>query len=56
MILVLSRSDEQNADLQALITAQKQADSHAYHLGLTPEQSPPASGRMTSTCSRSRPG
>ena len=38
MIVVLSRSDGQNADLQGLIAAQKKAASPAYHLGLTPEQ------------------
>ena len=38
MILVLSRSDQQNADMQNLIAAQKKPDSPGYHLGLTPEQ------------------
>jgi hypothetical protein len=38
MVLVLSRSEQQNAELQNLIASQKKPDSPGYHLGLTPEQ------------------
>ncbi|HSE11519.1 MAG TPA: protease pro-enzyme activation domain-containing protein, partial [Rudaea sp.] len=38
MVLVLSRSDQQNADLQNLIAGQKKPGSPGYRLGLTPEQ------------------
>lgn len=38
MLLVLARSDQQETELKALITAQKVAGAPGYHLGLTPEQ------------------
>ena len=38
MILVLSRSAEQNADLDKLIAAQQAAGDPGYHLGLAPEE------------------
>jgi subtilase family serine protease len=38
MILVLSRSASQDAELRELVAAQKKPDSPAFHLGLTPEQ------------------
>ena len=38
MILVLARSDAQNADLRELVAAQKKTDAPGYHLGLTPQQ------------------
>lgn len=38
MILVLSRSAEQDAELHQLIAAQKSAGDPAFHLGLAPEQ------------------
>ena len=38
MILVLSRSAQQNAQLDELIASQQQAGSPGFHLGLTPEQ------------------
>jgi len=38
LILVLSRSAQQNAQLDELIASQQQAGSPGFHLGLTPEQ------------------
>ena len=38
MVLTLARSDQQQAELTALIAAQKKPGSPGYHLGLTPEQ------------------